>query len=137
MTMKAVAPIGRPMAPSSISLRQVWMPAPRNVSGAPPTLRPAFRAAFSTRAPSARVTASGFSRYTCLPAASAASDTDACTFGIVRFSTICTSRSASSSSTVHALATLCFAAAAFARSVTRSAHATTRASRNRRVRFSR
>ena len=53
--------------------------------------------------PSSRVMASGFSLWTLLPASSAVSATSACAFGMVRFSTISISGSASSSSTVSAL----------------------------------
>jgi len=48
--MNAVNATGRPIAPSSISFRAVWMPAPMNVSGAQPTrsffLLAAARSAF-------------------------------------------------------------------------------------------
>ena len=50
-SMKAVAAMGWPMAPSSISLRQVWRAAPRNVSGAPPTRRPFACGRFEQIAP--------------------------------------------------------------------------------------
>ena len=59
--MKAIAATGSPIAPSSISLRQVCRPPPRKVSGALPTRRPFSRASARVAAPSARRVASGFS----------------------------------------------------------------------------
>ena len=57
----AFAPIGSPMAPSSISARAVCKPPPRNVSGAPPTTTPAAAPSARIAAASARVVANGFS----------------------------------------------------------------------------
>ncbi len=59
--MKATAATGSPMTPSSISRPQVWMPAPRNVSGALPTRSPIRPASASISAPLLREIASGFS----------------------------------------------------------------------------
>ena len=72
MAMIPCADRGLPTQPSSISLRQVCKPAPRNVSGAPPISSPLVLAVSISVLPSSRVTASGFSVYTFLPAASAA-----------------------------------------------------------------
>lgn len=62
-------------------------------------------AASSSRSPSARVTASGFSLYTDLPAARAPRLTSACTRGTVRLMTISTSGSASISAAVQTFGT--------------------------------
>jgi hypothetical protein len=59
--MNALAATGSPIAPSSITLRQVCNPAPMKVSGAQPTRTP-FAAANSTRRrPSSNSIVSGFS----------------------------------------------------------------------------
>jgi hypothetical protein len=60
--MKAVAATGRPIQPSSISLRQVWIPPPMKVSGALPTSTPFSFAAASSARPPSRVRVSGFSQ---------------------------------------------------------------------------
>ncbi len=95
-----MAATGLPIHPSSMSLRQVWMPPPRNVSGAQPTRTPLALAISSIFLPSSRVTARGFSLWMLLPASMAAKATLACALGIVRFTTISMSGSASSSSTL-------------------------------------
>ncbi len=59
------------MAPSSISLRQVWCAPPRKVSGAQPMRTPLALAASISVFASAMVMPSGFSEWTCLPAATA------------------------------------------------------------------
>ena len=98
--MCADAPTTVPIAPSSISLRAVWKPAPKNVSGAPPRYSPFFSASATSRRPSSAVAASGFSEYTCLPAASAARDTSKCSAGRVRFRMTSTRGSRNASSIV-------------------------------------
>ena len=95
--MKAVAPTGAPISPSSTSRRAVWMDVPNTVSGAQPIRRPAAAAASSIAAASSGPTAKGFSWYTCLPARSAAIETGACACGGVRLTTSSTAGSASSS----------------------------------------
>ena len=60
--MNAVAAIGCPISPSSISRRAVWIPVPSTVSGALPIRRPAAWAAASMADASSAVTANGFSR---------------------------------------------------------------------------
>ena len=122
--MNAVAATGVPIQPSSISLRLVWMPAPKKVSGAQPTRTPFSFAAAITLAPSLRSTASGFSQWTFLPAAMAARLTAVCAFGVVRLMTILMSGFASSSSAVQATGTLCSAARFWARLMSISATAT-------------
>src|SRR4051812_28373476 len=123
--ISASAVSGRPIAPSSMSRRAVWSPAPRNVSGAHPTRSPAFRAASSSARPSARPDASGFSFQTCLPAAIASCATSAWAAGIVRFTTISTSGWPSTTSGSPAAATSNSAARARATSGSRSPIATT------------
>ena len=113
------------MTPSSMSLRQVWSPPPRKVSGAPPTSSFLRFARASIFLPSSRKMATGFSLWTLLPALSAASATLAWAFGMVRFTTISISGSARSSSTVQAFGTLNCSAFARACSGTMSAQATT------------
>ena len=66
--------------------------------------QPFRRASSSTCLPSSRVTASGFSTYTCLPASSACRQTAHALSGIVRLTTISISGSANSCSTVYAFA---------------------------------
>ncbi len=122
--MKAVAATGSPIQPSSTNLRQVCSPPPRKVSGAQPTSSPRSAAAASTLRPSSRVTASGFSLYTCLPASSTSRLTWACTEGMVRLTTISISGSASRASGVRARIPNS-AARASAAAADRSAQATT------------
>ena len=47
---KALPASGRPIAPSSMSLRQVWCDPPRKVSGAQPTRRPSLLGRVEERA---------------------------------------------------------------------------------------
>ena len=75
---------GSPIQPSSSSLRLVWWPPPKKVSGAQPSSTPARAAARTRSSPSARCTASGFSLHTCLPASMAARDTAWWAAGMVR-----------------------------------------------------
>src|SRR5688572_3020626 len=97
--MNAVNATGRPIAPSSRSLRAVWIPAPINVSGAQPTRNFFCLATSRTFRPSSRFTPKGFSAYVCLPASSARSAIGAWALGTVRFSTTSIDGSAISSST--------------------------------------
>src|SRR5215203_4972736 len=96
--MNADTATDSPIIPSSMILRHVWRPPPRNVSGAQPILRSLSAATSSILHPSSKLTASGFSVYTCLPASSAASETSAWTTGTVKLRAISTSSSASNSS---------------------------------------
>ncbi len=59
--MVAVAEMGRPISPSSMAFRAVWIPVPSTVSGAQPNTTHAARAASSTCRASAVVAANGFS----------------------------------------------------------------------------
>ena len=59
--MNAAAPIGSPMIPLSIRRRQVWIPEPKNVSGAPPRKSCFSRASCTSFFPSSNDAASGFS----------------------------------------------------------------------------
>lgn len=61
LIMKQAAPMGLPIAPLSISSRQVWMPAPRYVSGAPPSIRPFSLARATSFLPSSKSAPRGFS----------------------------------------------------------------------------
>ena len=65
--MNAVAATGMPIAPSSMSRMQVWMPDPRNVSGAAPTRTPFFLARVRMRSPSRRDTDEGLFGVDVLP----------------------------------------------------------------------
>ncbi len=98
--MNAVAATGVPSEPESMTWRAVWTPVPSTVSGAQPTRTPAAAAASSTDEASTVDSASGFSPYTCLPAAIAASATGAWAAGMVRFSTRSTSSAAYSAAGV-------------------------------------
>jgi hypothetical protein len=60
--MNAVAAIGCPISPSSISRRAVWIPVPSTVSGALAIRRSAASAAASMAEASSAATANGFSR---------------------------------------------------------------------------
>ena len=122
--MNASAATGRPIAPSSTALRAVWMPPPRNVSGALPTSRFFLAARARTLAPSLELSANGFSQYACLPALSARTFTSAWAFGTVRFTTTSTSGSLSRSFTVAQARIPYWAALAWARAGSKSAQAT-------------
>src|SRR5881409_1247314 len=116
--IRASAVSGGPIAPSSTSRRTACSPAPRKVSGAPPT-----------RA-SARSAASGFSFQTCLPAAIARSAISAWAAGIVRLTTISTSGWPTTTEASPATGTPCSAAFARATSGMASPTARTRVSGN-------
>ncbi len=96
---KAVPATGTPMAPASISLRQVCCAPPRKVSGAQPTRRPRVLASSSNGFASAVATPKGFSEWTCLPARSARSPTSTWASGTVRLTTMAIDGSASRAST--------------------------------------
>ena len=126
----ASAACGTPMAPASMRRRAVCSPAPRTVSGAQPTRRPARPASASSIRPAAASSASGFSIQTCLPAASASRATAACAAGTVRLTTISTSASSTACRALPAPGTPYLAACALARARSRSAQYSTRRSGN-------
>ncbi len=128
LCVAAVTATGVPMRPERRACRADCSPAPRKVSGAPPTRRPRSAASAITLAASSMFMASGFSPYTCLPERRLSSATAACAEGTVRLTTISTSASESTAPRVPDTGTSCSLATVAARSVSRSATATTRTS---------